>query len=529
MLNKAQFIQLLEQEVEDFIQTQAEKVISFEDDPMEYILNKYPSLDGTLSDLLTSSYRDYITGVYVMAPKPTTFKVLLHNGQQFYLIYARDSYIAKIAGKKYYLLNIGEEEYAIKSIAELLTMGTPPGAQGPDAEEENTTNAADETSEDEVPSEDEGGGEEELAETKEKDPIVKAKTPTLKFKILKESEEKKKSVLKFKILKEGLIIESAELKQQIIDLIKSGEYSEEQLSSIRNSIAGVEYKEDFFNYTQSKKMSNRAAQAIYNKALNSNNIQEVLDYIKSDKPNFTNLPKDGNINNIKAFQPLGDEFVSWLYQYTTGASEAAVGVGKMEEFLVFMLEDTDNPGTGDVGLKGGGDIEVKGDNAKIWGQKKGLLSTAGFNRGAKSIEENFGDLVDEVYVGQAGKDTAIASILLQNVARAIQGGADKNKALEATKDVLKDFYITSEGASKIDEYITSDSLSDTKKLNTDIFKAQLNLYAEVEGWEYLWIGNPKTGSYRIFTADQLDSAIDSGDIKISSSMGLNNIFRMKIG
>jgi len=527
-MNKSQFIQLLEQEVEDFIQTQAEKVVKFEDDPMAYILQKYPSLQGTLEDLMTSSFEDYITGIYVMAPKPTTFKVLLHNGQQFYLIYARDSYIAKIAGKKYYLLNLGEEEYAIKAIADLLTMGKPPGSQGPDAEEENTTNAGEET--EEVPAEGgDEGGEEELAETKEKDPIVKAKTPTLKFKILKESEEKKKSVLKFKILKEGLIIESAELKQQIIDLITSGEYSEEQLSSIRNSIAGVEYKEDFFNYTQSKKMSDRAAQAIYNKALNSNNIQEVLDYIKSEKPNFNNLPKEGNINNIKAFQSLGDEFVSWLYQYTTGASEAAVGVGKMEEFLIFMLNDTDNPGTGDVGLKGGGDIEVKGDNAKIWGQKKGLLSTAGFNRGAKSIEENFGDLVDEVYVGQAGKDTAIASILLQNVARAIQGGADKNKALEATKDVLKDFYITSEGASKIDEYITADSLSDTKRLNTDIFKAQLNLYAEVEGWEYLWIGNPKTGSYRIFTANQLDSAIDSGDIKISSSMGLNNIFRMKIG
>lgn len=206
MLNKAQFIQLLEQEVEDFIQTQAEKVISFEDDPMEYILNKYPSLDGTLADLLTNSYRDYITGVYVMAPKPTTFKVLLHNGQHFYLIYAKDSYIAKIAGKKYYLLNIGEEEYAIKSIAELLTMGTPPGAQGPDAEEENTTNAADETSEDEVPSEDEGGGEEELAETKEVE-VKKVEKPIrtlpLKFKILKESVEKKNSPLRFRIVKEA--------------------------------------------------------------------------------------------------------------------------------------------------------------------------------------------------------------------------------------------------------------------------------------------------------------------------------------
>ena len=67
---------LVEQEVEDFIQTQQEKILKFEDDPMGYILQKYPSLDATLSDLLTDSYKDYITGVFVMAPKPTTFKIL---------------------------------------------------------------------------------------------------------------------------------------------------------------------------------------------------------------------------------------------------------------------------------------------------------------------------------------------------------------------------------------------------------------------------------------------------------------------
>lgn len=212
MLNKKQFIQLLEQEVEDFIQSQAEKVVSFEDDPMEYILNKYPSLDETLVDLLTPSYRDYITGVYVMAPKPTTFKILLHNGQSFYLIYAKDSYIAKISGKKYYLLNLGEEEYAIKAIADLLTMGRPPGSQGPDTEVENTTNAGEETSAEEVPAEggDEGGGEEELAETKEEKP--KYKTP-LKFKIIKEGVEKKKSPLKFRIIKEALSPEAEQAKE----------------------------------------------------------------------------------------------------------------------------------------------------------------------------------------------------------------------------------------------------------------------------------------------------------------------------
>lgn len=169
MPSKEEFIQLLEQEVEDFIQTQAEKIVSFEDDPKGYILQKYPSLKGTLQDLMTTSFDEYITGIYVMAPKPTTFKILLHNGQQFFLIYAKDSYIAKIQGKKYYLLNLGEEEYAIKAIADLLTMGMPPGAKGPDDEEGNDTTAGSDDTPDAEPVDDTGGDEEDLSENKEKD------------------------------------------------------------------------------------------------------------------------------------------------------------------------------------------------------------------------------------------------------------------------------------------------------------------------------------------------------------------------
>jgi len=231
-MNTKQFIQLLEQEVEDFVQTQAEKIVSFEDDPMAYILQKYPSLKATLEDLMTSNFEDYITGIYVMAPKPTTFKVLLHNGQHFFLIYARDSYIAKIAGKKYYLLNIGEQEYAIKSISDLLTMGMPPGAEGPDEEVDNDSSAgSDDTPDDTSADDDTGGDDDELSEAKEKDtetddygrPFVDPKgsrtymdpdemTPAArarkmmgekKIRIVKESIEKKKSPLKFKIVKEG--------------------------------------------------------------------------------------------------------------------------------------------------------------------------------------------------------------------------------------------------------------------------------------------------------------------------------------
>ena len=153
--------QLIKEELEDFISSK--EAITFEDNPLEFIIQKYPSLDASLNDLLTESYRDYITGIYVIAPKPTTFKILLHNGQEFYMIYGPRAYTVKVAGKKYNLINLNEEEFAIKAIANLLELGMPPGSTGPENQSENETPApnAEESATEETPAE---GEPEEIKE-----------------------------------------------------------------------------------------------------------------------------------------------------------------------------------------------------------------------------------------------------------------------------------------------------------------------------------------------------------------------------
>lgn len=172
---------IVSNEANDFVQEQAEEVISFESNPMEYILNKYPSLTDTLSDLLTDYFRDYVTGVFVVAPKPTTFKVLLHNGQMFFLTYGPKSWIAKVAGKRYYLLNLNEEESAIEAIARLLELGRPPGAQGPDE-----ATSGESVNKEEAPTEEEGG-EEAAAGGEEEAGMTESKQPKMKIKLIKEN------------------------------------------------------------------------------------------------------------------------------------------------------------------------------------------------------------------------------------------------------------------------------------------------------------------------------------------------------
>ena len=43
------------------------------------------------------------------------------------MIYMGRTWVAKVAGKKYYLLNVGEKGRAVESISRLLMMGAPAG------------------------------------------------------------------------------------------------------------------------------------------------------------------------------------------------------------------------------------------------------------------------------------------------------------------------------------------------------------------------------------------------------------------
>lgn len=111
-------------------------VQSFEDDPINFLLSKYPTLRKTLEMLMSPAYKDYITGIYITAPKPTTFKVVLHNGQSFTLTFLGKAYEATIAGKKFYLQTIGERERATNAVARLLQLGNPIETEGADGEEQ---------------------------------------------------------------------------------------------------------------------------------------------------------------------------------------------------------------------------------------------------------------------------------------------------------------------------------------------------------------------------------------------------------
>ena len=114
-----------------------------EESAVEYDeLTKFPELKQIIIDLMTTEFGNFLISIDWVAPRPTTFRINLKNGQNFYLVYGKRSWIAQIEGKKYYLLNLPEEERAAEAVGRILRYGAKAEAEAP---LEDTTTPPEET------------------------------------------------------------------------------------------------------------------------------------------------------------------------------------------------------------------------------------------------------------------------------------------------------------------------------------------------------------------------------------------------
>jgi hypothetical protein len=103
--------------------------------PLEAIeydeLTKFPELKQILVTLMTPEFSNFLSSIDWVAPRPTTFRIVLANDQVFYLIFTDRTWIGKVEGKKYYLLNLSEEQNCTEAIARILSYGTKVVAEVP--------------------------------------------------------------------------------------------------------------------------------------------------------------------------------------------------------------------------------------------------------------------------------------------------------------------------------------------------------------------------------------------------------------
>lgn len=104
------------------LDSSAQVDISLESEKFPVLL-RFPELKRVLVDLLTEQYEIFVKDIQWVAPKPTTFRIVLANDETFLLIWAVRSWICTVEGKRYYLLNLSEEERATEAIARILAYG----------------------------------------------------------------------------------------------------------------------------------------------------------------------------------------------------------------------------------------------------------------------------------------------------------------------------------------------------------------------------------------------------------------------
>lgn len=92
-------------------------------DPTLDILEKFPTLQKTLTHLLTPQYMEFVEKVGWMSPKPSTFKVEFKSGQDMILKWMGKNFEANIEGKRYFLANLPEFQQALDKIGMMLAHG----------------------------------------------------------------------------------------------------------------------------------------------------------------------------------------------------------------------------------------------------------------------------------------------------------------------------------------------------------------------------------------------------------------------
>jgi len=98
------------------------------------ILGKFPTVKKALVSLFTHEFNEFVEDVKWTVPKPSTFKVVLKNGQFIDLKWMGKGFEATVEGKQYFLNNVAQYQQALDALGRLLrdgpiTQGEEPGGE----------------------------------------------------------------------------------------------------------------------------------------------------------------------------------------------------------------------------------------------------------------------------------------------------------------------------------------------------------------------------------------------------------------
>lgn len=100
-------------------------------DSTDQMLAKFPTLKHALVRLHTDDFKEFVSGVDWVSPRPTVFRINLVNGQNYTLKWMGKDFEIEILGKRYYLGTLVDFQRALEKMSQLYQEG-PMGSQAED-------------------------------------------------------------------------------------------------------------------------------------------------------------------------------------------------------------------------------------------------------------------------------------------------------------------------------------------------------------------------------------------------------------
>jgi len=89
------------------------------EDATDTILEKFPTVRKILTKLMTEDFKEFVETINWISPKPTSFRIVLKNGQDFDLTWMGKNFQATILGKDYFLGKVNEFQQALDKLGVL--------------------------------------------------------------------------------------------------------------------------------------------------------------------------------------------------------------------------------------------------------------------------------------------------------------------------------------------------------------------------------------------------------------------------
>jgi len=301
-------------------------------------------------------------------------------------------------------------------------------------------------------------------------------------------------------------------KAEVIDAIKKGEFSPEQLRSILNGISGVAYKDDVISFlNQQGKSVASISKTIYNRMVENGDIQTYHKYITDGAVTYADLGTSGNLKT-RFSNLFSEETINFLFNIKPQIGNVATGKG--EVLLCALTADVngDTP-SGDVGVGNKG-VEVKNRGAIPMGQKAqfGKNTDKKFIQDAiKAVNQQLDNPIDPQTKGS--RPLHRLNIILAAVAE--QESDKVDVSLDAIDGELRNNYPGIDFSDfSLKQYKKGNAI-DADAAEQAFSKKVIKLYTETEEFEEIFFLDDKSGNYAIVPASKL---VDSVGSKISIYM-----------